>query len=107
VLKLSKTPQINLSYGALAKALENVDRAAITPQLISETVCKIRAGKLPNPSNLGNAGSFFWNPVIDQQRFLELQTVYPDIVGYTDGDHIKVPAAWLIEKAGWKGFREG
>src|SRR5690606_262582 len=74
VLKLSKTPQINLSYGALAKALENVDRAAITPQLISETVCKIRAGKLPNPSNLGNAGSFFWNPVIDQQRFLELQT---------------------------------
>lgn len=106
-LRLSKEPKVNLSYGTLAKALEDVTTEEITPELVSSTVCKIRSSKLPDPSSLGNAGSFFWNPVVEQSRFQELKSSFPDIVGYPDGGNIKIPAAWLIEQAGWKGFREG
>lgn len=104
---LSKEPAVNIRYDALAKALEGVPEQDITPMLVSRTVCTIRRSKLPNPSRLGNAGSFFWNPVIGRKTFAALQAAFPDIVGYPSGDRMKVAAAWLIEKAGWKGYREG
>jgi UDP-N-acetylmuramate dehydrogenase len=79
----------------------------ITPEKVAQTVCKIRRSKLPNPSRLGNAGSFFWNPLVSLQEFEQLQKAFTGIVGYRDGDQVKLAAAWLIEQAGWKGHREG
>lgn len=106
-LRLSRTPTVNIRYGALQQALAEVPDADITPRLVSETVCAIRSSKLPDHATLGNAGSFFWNPHISCEHFTRLQADYPDIVGYPEDEGIKVPAAWLIERAGWKGYREG
>ena len=107
VLRLSRKANIKIEYSALANALAHVPAADISPELVSETVCTIRRSKLPAPSRLGNAGSFFWNPSISKQRFAELQQAFPDIVGYPSEEQVKLAAAWLIEKAGWKGYREG
>ena len=104
---LSSVPRLILEYPALQQALSVVPREAITPQLVSDKVCEIRRSKLPDPDLLGNAGSFFWNPRIGQARFAELKALYPDLPGYPEGSSVKIPAAWLIEKAGWKGYRDG
>ena len=75
---------------------------------IYQAVIDIRQSKLPDPSMIGNAGSFFKNPVIEQWQFNELKKDWDEIPGYPDGaGSVKVPAAWLIEKAGWKGLRIG
>jgi UDP-N-acetylmuramate dehydrogenase len=105
--RLSKVPRINLSYPALQDALRLTPAHEVTPQLVSDRVCEIRRSKLPDPDRLGNAGSFFWNPRISHQRFDKLKSRFPDMPGYAEGDNVKVPAAWLIEQAGWKGHREG
>lgn len=107
VFRLARTPHLNLSYPALQAALKDVPTEHLTPELVSATVCKIRSSKLPDHLTLGNAGSFFWNPHVSGARFAELQQRFPDIVGYADDAGVKLPAAWLIEKAGWKGYREG
>jgi UDP-N-acetylmuramate dehydrogenase len=105
--RLSTLPVPVLTYPSLQDALRAVAPEAITPRLVSEKVCEIRRSKLPDPDQLGNAGSFFWNPRVSQQRFDRLKAQYPDMPGFSEGDAVKVPAAWLIEKAGWKGYREG
>lgn len=105
--KLLKEPNVNFSYFTLADALKKFPEADVTPQLVSSTVCAIRRSKLPDPGDLGNVGSFFWNPVIEKNRYRELQKLFPEIVGYPHGDRVKLAAAWLIEKAGWKGYRRG
>lgn len=105
--RLTRQPRLNLAYPALQAALAHVPSNALTPELISETVCAIRRSKLPDPGIIGNAGSFFWNPHVDKATFDALKAQYPDLPGYPDHDGIKVPAAWLIERAGWKGYREG
>ncbi len=105
--KLLKSSQPNLSYPALRDALKDIAEEKITPQIISDAVCKIRMSKLPDPVELGNAGSFFWNPVISIDNYSSLQKTYPDIVAYPYEGQYKLAAAWLIDKAGWKGFREG
>ncbi|MEI8075806.1 MAG: UDP-N-acetylenolpyruvoylglucosamine reductase, partial [Bacteroidota bacterium] len=75
---------------------------------ISDAVIRIRSSKLPNPALIGNAGSFFKNPSILKQDFDQLKIQFPEIIGYTNKNgSIKIAAGWLIEKAGWKGFREG
>jgi UDP-N-acetylmuramate dehydrogenase len=107
-LKLSKKPQFNTSYGAIQATLEanNVDTLSI--QAISDAVCQIRSSKLPNPAEIGNAGSFFKNPEIPLTQFEALKKDFPHIVGYPlAGDKVKVPAGWLIEQCGWKGKRLG
>lgn len=104
---LPREPRVNIRYPALAKALAGVPPARLTPELVGRTVCEIRRSKMPDPSVLGNAGSFFWNPVLEKAAFEALQRRFPDIVGYPEHGKVKVPAAWLIEKAGWKGYREG
>ena len=106
-LRLLRRPKLVLTYPALKTALANIAPDQLTPQLVSDTVCAIRRSKLPDPLVLGNAGSFFWNPHVDPQQFAQLQARYPQIPGYADHDGIKIPAAWLIERAGWKGYREG
>lgn len=99
----------NLSYGALADALAH-NGTAVSAQDVFDSVCAIRREKLPDPRVLGNAGSFFKNPVLSAKDFVKLQNAHPALPSFpalgTDGER-KVPAAWLIEQAGWKGKRQG
>jgi UDP-N-acetylmuramate dehydrogenase len=97
---------INAGYGSLAKELEQFAQKDIAA--VRQAVISIRKQKLPDPRNLGNAGSFFKNPVISKERYESLKTGYPDLPCYElpDGAR-KVPAAWLIDQCGWKGIRKG
>ncbi len=107
-LKLSKLPRFNLEYGALQATLDEMGVA--TPDLwdVSKAVRHIRSSKLPDPGKTGNAGSFFKNPVIEKTFYESLQKRWPDMPCYKISEtHVKVPAGWLIDKAGWKGFRYG
>ncbi|HWK52928.1 MAG TPA: UDP-N-acetylmuramate dehydrogenase, partial [Hyphomicrobiales bacterium] len=106
-LRLSRKPQLNLSYPALREALAAVPANELTPLRVSDAVCAIRRSKLPDPAALGNAGSFFWNPQLSAAAFSSLKSEYPDLPGWPEGDNVKVPAAWLIERSGWKGYRDG
>ena len=79
-----------------------------TPKQVSDTVITIRQSKLPDPKKIGNSGSFFKNPVILKSAFEEIQKAYPTVPSYPVNAYtVKVPAGWLIEKAGWKGKRFG
>lgn len=112
--KLSKQPQFNISYGAIAQQLESMAVQDLSIQAISDAVIAIRSSKLPNPAEIGNAGSFFKNPVVPQQQYEQLKEKHPSLVGYaqTDGS-VKLAAGWLIEHSGptadssWKGYRQG
>jgi len=107
--KLSKPPhRLRLSYGAIKTVLTNAGIKKPTIRDISNAVIKIRSEKLPDPEEIGNAGSFFKNPVIVKKLFAKIQRQYPDIPHYPQSDGtIKLPAAWLIERCGWKGKRVG
>lgn len=104
-LATSLTP--NTDYAALAAELG--DRASISNQDVFEAVCRIRASKLPDPSTLGNAGSFFKNPLISQQKFDQLQQEFSHVPSYDSGEPglVKTSAAWLLDHAGWRGKRRG
>ena len=103
-----KDHQLNTSYGAIETALAKNLIKKPTLKNISDVVISIRQSKLPDPKEIGNSGSFFKNPVIKKNHFLELQKEYPKIPSYIiSEDEIKVPAGWLIERAGFKGRRFG
>lgn len=106
-LKLSKNPTlIRSEYGSIKEELLKQGITNPTPIDISKTVIKIRQSKLPDPKNLGNAGSFFKNPVLSLDEFNLIR--HHDMPYYPQADgNVKVPAAWLIEKSGWKGYRRG
>ena len=75
---------------------------------ISKAICTIRSSKLPNPLEIGNAGSFFKNPVVTKEVFSKVISKYPDMPSYRQSDdNVKLAAGWLIEKCGWKGARVG
>jgi UDP-N-acetylmuramate dehydrogenase len=102
--ELSLIPNVNLRYGAIEQELQN--RGIITPTIkdVSQVVSHIRVAKLPDPSTIGNAGSFFKNPVITVTEFEPIQNKFPEIVNYPAADgFIKLAAGWLIEQCGWKG----
>ncbi|MBN9295757.1 MAG: UDP-N-acetylmuramate dehydrogenase [Filimonas sp.] len=106
--RLSKQPHYNISYGAIEQELEKMAVTDLSIQAISQAVIHIRSSKLPDPKEIGNAGSFFKNPQVPAEVFKQLQTVHPAIVGYPVGDNeIKLAAGWLIEQCGWKGYRKG
>ena len=106
--KLQKKHNFNTSYGAIEEELKNIGATTLSLKAISQAVTNIRESKLPNPQKIGNCGSFFKNPVITTKRFKELQNKFPNIVGYTvSKDETKIAAGWLIDKAGWKGYRKG
>ena len=107
--KLSKkNHQINSSYKPLKEALRNNKIINPTIKNISELVCKIRSSKLPDPKFLGNCGSFFKNPIINKIDYKKLCKEEKDVPFYKVSDKkIKIPAAWLIEKCGYKGIRHG
>ncbi len=106
--KLSKKPVLNTSYGDIEILLKEWDIVKPTIADISKAVIAIRQSKLPDPALLGNAGSFFKNPVIEFSVFEKLQKNNPTIKSFPASDgKVKIPAAWLIEQAGWKGKRFG
>jgi UDP-N-acetylmuramate dehydrogenase len=107
-LKLKKNPNVNVSYGTLSKELESMGVTKPTIKDVSNAVIKIRSSKLPDPDKIGNAGSFFKNPVIANSQFEKIKEQHPTIVSFpaTDG-YTKLAAGWLIEQCGWKGKRIG
>lgn len=106
--KLRKNPQFNTAYGAIKEELEKMKVEQLSIQAISQAVINIRQSKLPDPAVIGNAGSFFKNPVIDTDHFFYLQQDHPNIPGFpAGGQQTKIAAGWLIEQCGWKGYREG
>ena len=106
--QLNKIPHFNTRYGAIEQELETMGIKDLSIQAISQAVINIRKSKLPDPAIIGNAGSFFKNPVIPTSQFNLLQTNFKTIVGYTlDGENTKLAAGWLIEQCGWKGYRKG
>lgn len=124
LLRTQRTPKLRLEYAGLRDALglegpRTIDYRGhlievkpeephITPQQVRDAVIRIRQGKLPDPAQLGNAGSFFKNPVVTNDVFGELLAQYPAMPHYTvDDTHTKIPAGWLIEQCGWKGRNLG
>lgn len=102
--RLHKIHRFNTSYGAIQSTLEEMGVKNISIKAISDAVCQIRRTKLPDPAVIGNAGSFFKNPEIPEDQFLDLQKLYPEIPCYkTVPGMVKVPAGWLNEQCGWKG----
>lgn len=105
-LKLSKAPQPNVSYKILADYLKK-NKMETSLKNISEAVSAIRKSKLPDPKIIGNAGSFFKNVFVNKEKLEELQKIYPEIKYFDEEGSIKIPAGWLIEQCGWKGYRDG
>lgn len=106
--KLSKKPIFHVEYGAIKDTLAEMGVTEMSIKVISDAVIHIRQSKLPNPAEIGNAGSFFKNPEILNSQFDVLKTQFPMIPSYPVNESTtKVPAGWLIEQAGWKGRRFG
>lgn len=102
--KLLKKPRLSTHYGAIQEQLQQMGVSHPTMRDVSNAVIAIRQSKLPNPSELGNAGSFFKNPVVPTEQALKLQQIAPAIPLYdVDDTHKKIAAGWLIEQTGWKG----
>lgn len=107
-LKLSKVHNLHLNYRDLKEIFKNDEVEKIKLADVRESILGIRQNKLPDPLEFGNAGSFFKNPEITNKRLKELREKFPDIVHFNvDSTTVKVPAAWLIEKSGLKGYRLG
>ena len=106
--RLNKTPKFNTSYGAIQQELEKMGVTDLSIKAVSEAVINIRTAKLPDPREVGNAGSFFKNPQVPDAQYETLKQQYPSIVAFPGREgHTKLAAGWLIEQCGWKGFRRG
>lgn len=102
--KLSKKPNFSVEYGAIKQELEQMNVSELSAKTISNAVINIRSSKLPDPKKLGNAGSFFKNPVIDEELFEQVKKEHENLVAYPAGaGKMKLAAGWLIDQAGWKG----
>jgi UDP-N-acetylmuramate dehydrogenase len=105
--RLPKKPKFNTSYGAIETELEHMGVKELSIAAISQAVINIRSSKLPDPAKIGNAGSFFKNPVISSEKHAGLKNEFPALVSYPSGNEFKLAAGWLIEQCGWKGKRFG
>lgn len=107
-LRLRKQAQLNLGYADLRARFDALPATQQTVAGVRQLICALRRSKLPDPAVLPNAGSFFKNPLVSSQHYAQLRQRYPDIVAYPQPDgQVKLAAGWLIERAGWKGKREG
>ncbi|WPO98767.1 UDP-N-acetylmuramate dehydrogenase [Pseudomonas sp. HR96] len=105
---LQRTAHLRLDYGPVRQRLAELGIAEPTASDVSAAICSIRREKLPDPAELGNAGSFFKNPLVDAAQAEALRLDYPGLVAYPQADgRVKLAAGWLIEQAGWKGHRKG
>ncbi|RYY75622.1 MAG: UDP-N-acetylmuramate dehydrogenase [Gammaproteobacteria bacterium] len=108
IFRLTKVPSLKLGYPALQKVLSVYAPEEITPELVAQIVCEVRRNKLPDPKIIPNVGSFFKNPVIPTTQLHEIQSVFSDVVYFPiDSHHVKLAAAWLIDRAGWRGVSQG
>lgn len=108
VFRLNKIPKYNITYAPLKAVLQEIDQEKLSAKHISDAVIKIRQSKLPDPEVIGNCGSFFKNPIVEEAIGQALLEKYPQMPNYAVGQGaMKIPAAWLIEQAGLKGSREG
>ena len=105
-IKLSKSKKLNLSYHEVKKYFRNKKSNEITIDNVRKKIIEIRESKLPDPKKLGNCGSFFKNPLVNFYFFNNLKNKYPDIIGFKNSNEMKISAAWLIEKCGWKGYKK-
>lgn len=119
--RLNKTPKFHTEYGAIRQELDKMGVRELSIQAVSQAVINIRSSKLPDPQQIGNAGSFFKNPTVTGDRFTALKAEFPEIPGYpvvgdltppsggrgVGGGGVKLAAGWLIEQCGWKGYRRG
>lgn len=108
VYRLHKKHHFNTTYGAIEQELAHMGITQLSLQSISQAVINIRSSKLPNPAEIGNAGSFFKNPEISSAQYETLKAAFPDVVAYPlAGGHYKLAAGWLIDQCGLKGYRTG
>lgn len=105
-LKLSRNRALELSYQGLADTIGAISAERLTALDVAQAVMALRRSKLPDPESLPNAGSFFKNPLVSHRRFEELRQQWPGIVAFTDPQGMKLAAAWLIDRCGWKGYHE-
>lgn len=104
IFELSKSENLNLSYGAIQSTLREMKIDSPTAKDVSNAVIQIRESKLPNPTETGNAGSFFKNPVVSKTVFQSILADYPNMPHYVlSEDELKIPAGWLIDQCGFKG----
>ena len=105
---LARAGALRLDYGPLRQRLAEQGVSDPTASDVGRAICSIRSEKLPDPAVLGNAGSFFKNPLVSADLAAQLRVEHADLVAYPQADgQVKLAAGWLIEKAGWKGFRDG
>jgi UDP-N-acetylmuramate dehydrogenase len=106
--KLTKKHTLNINYGAIRQELDVLGIKDPNIKDVAKAVCNIRRCKLPDPKDIGNAGSFFKNPSVSKELFLKLSSSFREMPSYDQPDGtFKIPAGWLIEQCGWKGVREG
>lgn len=106
--RVYRTPQLVTSYRDVADELQTCGITDPTVRDVYNAVVAVRRRKLPDPAEIGNAGSFFKNPVVPRTTYEAIATLYPDAPHYVQGDgRVKLPAAWLIDTCGWKGYRSG
>jgi UDP-N-acetylmuramate dehydrogenase len=105
---LPKKWQANLSYADVAQRVQALETSKLTPKDVSDIIIAIRQSKLPDPAVIGNAGSFFKNPVVEAAQREQLLQTYPNLVSYPQADgRFKLAAGWLIEQSGWNGKQLG
>jgi len=103
VFRLSKNGKINTDYGTIKDELKKRHIIQANIAQLSNTIREIRASKLPDPKEIGNAGSFFKNPLVSKEKYILLKNEFPNIVAYPSDDKMKIAAAWMIDFLGWKG----
>lgn len=107
-LRLHREPQLRLDYGDILSELDQMDIRNPGPEDVSKAVIRLRSAKLPDPAEIGNAGSFFKNPLVSSAHYEQILESNPEAVGYSQADgSVKLAAGWLIQQCGWKGYAEG
>ena len=104
--KLKKDAELKLEYGNIKEYLVKKNIESPTLSDVANAIKTIRAEKLPEVGVVGSVGSFFQNPIIDADKYQSIKEKYPEVPSYPNDNGVKIPAGWLIDKAGWKGYRE-